>query len=132
MESFQCSTFGNSLYDGNGTERRRNPHGHLCTTSLCPYRGMAMATGYDLVDNLHAVRTSSYYVQQLFSRNKGNQVLPLTMNQKPVAGNDDQYGLFASAVWDNDTREIIVKVVNTSGQPQKLAFNFDGLPPRKD
>ena len=61
-------------------------------------------------DNLHAVRTSSYYVQQLFSRNKGNQVLPLTMNQKPVAGNDDQYGLFASAVWDNDTREIIVKV----------------------
>jgi len=66
-------------------------------------------------DNLHAVRTSSYYVQQLFSRNKGSQVLPLTMNQKPVAGNDDQYGLFASAVWDNDTREIIVKVVNTSG-----------------
>ena len=82
-------------------------------------------------DNLHAVRTSSYYVQQLFSRNKGNQVLPLTMNQKPVAGNDDQYGLFASAVLDNDTREIIVKVVNTSGQPQKLAFNFDGLPPQE-
>lgn len=82
-------------------------------------------------DNLHAVRTSSYYVQQLFSRNKGNQVLPLTMNQKPVAGNDDQYGLFASAVWDNDTREIIVKVVNTSGQPQKLAFNFDGLTPQE-
>ena len=82
-------------------------------------------------DNLHAVRTNSYYVQQLFSRNKGNQVLPLTMNQKPVAGNDDQYGLFASAVWDNDTREIIVKVVNTSGQPQKLAFNFDGLPPQE-
>lgn len=49
-------------------------------------------------DNLHAVRTSSYYVQQLFSRNKGNQVLPLTMNQKPVAGNDDQDSLFASAV----------------------------------
>ena len=41
-------------------------------------------------DNLHAVRTSSYYVQQLFSRNKGSQVLPLTMNQKPVAGNDAQ------------------------------------------
>lgn len=80
-------------------------------------------------DNLHAVRTSSYYVQQLFSRNKGSQVLPLTMNQKPVAGNDDQDGLFASAVWDKDTREIIVKVVNTSGQPQKLAFNFDGLKP---
>ena len=80
-------------------------------------------------DNLHAVRTSSYYVQQLFSRNKGSQVLPLTMNQKPVAGNDDQDSLFASAVY---TREIIVKVVDTSGQPQKLAFNFDGLPPRKD
>ena len=95
MESFQCSTFGSSLHDGNGTERRRNPHGHLCT-SLCPHRGMAMATGYDLVR--HAVRTSSYYVQQLFSRNKGSQVLPLTMNQKPVAGNDDQDSLFASAV----------------------------------
>ena len=32
---------------------------------------------------------------------------------------------------DHTTREIIVKVVNTSGQPQKLAFNFDGLPPQE-
>lgn len=46
-------------------------------------------------------------------------------------GNDDQDGLFASTVWDNDVREIIVKIVNTSSQPQKLALNFDGLKSRK-
>ncbi len=78
-------------------------------------------------DNLQCVRTSSYYVQQLFSRNKGSHVLPLTMNQKPVAGNEDQDGLFASAVWDNTTQEIIVKVVNTSDRPQAITLHFDGL-----
>ena len=94
MESFQCSTFGSSLHDGNGTERRRNPHAPLFART----EGWQWRPDMIWFDNLHAVRTSSYYVQQLFSRNKGSQVLPLTMNQKPVAGNDDQDSLFASAV----------------------------------
>ena len=78
-------------------------------------------------DNLTSMLTSSYYVQQLYSQNKGTNVLPLTMNNKPVTGAEGQNGLFASAVWDKNTMEIIVKVVNTSNQTQTLTLNFTGL-----
>ena len=37
-------------------------------------------------DNLNFVRTTSYYVQQLYAQNKGTNVLPLTMNKKNVTG----------------------------------------------
>lgn len=53
-------------------------------------------------DNLNSVRTTSYYVQQLFAQNKGTNVLPLTMNKKNVTGAEGQNGLFASAVYDKD------------------------------
>ena len=48
-------------------------------------------------DNLNSVRTTSYYVQQLYAQNKGTNVLPLTMNKKNVTGAEGQNGLFASA-----------------------------------
>ena len=35
-------------------------------------------------DNNNSVRTASYYVQQLFSENKGTNVVPLTMDKKNV------------------------------------------------
>jgi hypothetical protein len=35
------------------------------------------------------------------------------MNGKPVAGQAGQDGLFASSVFDKQTGEVIVKVVNT-------------------
>lgn len=78
-------------------------------------------------DNDDSFRTASYYVQQLYSMNKGSNVLPLTMNGKPVAGNDDQNGLFASAVIDKNTGEYIVKVVNTSDSSQNLTLNLNGF-----
>ena len=78
-------------------------------------------------DNLHSFNTASYYVQQLFSLNKGTNVLPLTMDKKAVTGADDQNGLFASAVWDKQQNEVIVKVVNTSDQSQTVNLNFDGI-----
>lgn len=78
-------------------------------------------------DNLHSVKTVSYYVQQLFSLNKGTHVLPLTMNGKAITGADGQNGLFASAVWDNDLSEVIVKIVNTSEKRQPLQINVNGL-----
>ncbi len=37
-------------------------------------------------DNLHSFRTVSWYVQQLYSQYKGQNVVGLTMNGKPVAG----------------------------------------------
>ncbi len=78
-------------------------------------------------DNNRSVKTASYYVQQLFSKNKGSYVLPLTMDKKPVAGGEGQHGLFASAVYDKDTDEIVVKTVNTSDSVQSLDFSFKGI-----
>ena len=78
-------------------------------------------------DNLNSVRTVSYYVQQLYAVYKGTNVLPLTMNKKPVAGAEGQNGLFASAVYDKDKNEIIVKVANTSDKVQPLNLKFAGL-----
>jgi alpha-L-arabinofuranosidase len=82
-------------------------------------------------DNLNCVRTASYYVQQLYSHNKGSHVLSLTMNQKPAIGAENQNGLFASAVWENETRTIIMKVANTSGEKQAIALNFSRLKKRE-
>lgn len=78
-------------------------------------------------DNSDSFRTASYYVQQLYAANKGTNVLPLTMAGKPVAGNTDQNGLFASAVIDKNTGDYIVKVANTSDSAQNLTINFNGL-----
>ena len=78
-------------------------------------------------DNLRSVKTVSYYVQQLYAQNKGTNVLPLSMNGKPVTGADDQKGLFATAAWDETKKEIIVKIVNTSDDSQPVRLNLNGV-----
>ncbi|WP_301758334.1 alpha-L-arabinofuranosidase C-terminal domain-containing protein [uncultured Muribaculum sp.] len=78
-------------------------------------------------DNNNSVRTASYYVQQLFSENKGTNVVPLTMDKKNVTGAEGQNGLFASAVYDKDRSEYIVMVANTSSEPQELNIKLAGL-----
>ena len=49
------------------------------------------------------------------------------MNKKPVTGAEGQNGLFASAVYDKNKNEIIVKVANTSDRAQPLSLKFEGL-----
>lgn len=78
-------------------------------------------------DNLRSFKSCSYYVQQMFSLNKGSNVLQLTMNGKPVAGNADQDGLFASAVYDKDSNAVIVKVVNTGDKAQDITLKLNGM-----
>ena len=78
-------------------------------------------------DNLRKFNSCAYYVQQLYSLNKGTNQLTLTMNGKAVAGNPDQDGLFASAVFDKSTNEVIVKVVNTSDKAQDVTLNLKGM-----
>lgn len=78
-------------------------------------------------DNLRSVRTCSYYVQQLYGTYKGTNVLTLTMDKKPVTGAEGQNGLFASAVTDKNSGEIIVKVANTSEQAQPLTLKLEGM-----
>ena len=78
-------------------------------------------------DNLRMFKTVSYYVQQMYATNKGTNVLSLTMDKKPVANQEGQNGLFASAVYDKTTDEVIIKVVNTSKEPQSIAVNLQGM-----
>ena len=78
-------------------------------------------------DNLRSFKSVSYYVQQLFAMNKGTNVLSLTMNGQPVAGQEGQDGLFASSVYDSQTGEVIVKVVNTSNASQPVSIQLKGI-----
>ena len=78
-------------------------------------------------DNTRMFKSVSYYVQQMYSTHKGTHVLPLTMAGKPVAGQEGQNGLFASAVTDKNTGEVIVKVINTSKQEQPVQLNLQGM-----
>ena len=75
-------------------------------------------------DNLQMVRTPNYYVQQLYGMNAGTHILPVTLKGKTEGV------LYASAVWDDKTKEIILKVVNRSETSQSLSFAVDGLKKR--
>ena len=78
-------------------------------------------------DNVRLFKSVSYYVQQMYAQNKGTNVLSLTMDGEPVAGQDGQNGLFASSVLDSENGTIIIKVVNTSKEAQPITINFTGM-----
>lgn len=73
------------------------------------------------VNNLHTYVTPDYYVQQLFSVNKGTDVIAATYDGMPLEGKDQ---LFISAVKDENKKEIILKVVNAAVSVQKLNFEI--------
>jgi alpha-N-arabinofuranosidase len=74
-------------------------------------------------DNLNAYGTPNYYVQKLFSLNKGTTVLPV---QLPGNGKNGQDNLFTSAVADNTTGEVVVKLVNYATTPRPVKINLAG------
>jgi alpha-L-arabinofuranosidase len=75
------------------------------------------------VDNLRVNATPNYYVQKLFSVNKGTHVVSALRNKKVLAGEDS---LYASAVIDDATGELIVKMVNVSAKTQTIPLNIEG------
>ncbi|MFT4203733.1 MAG: alpha-L-arabinofuranosidase C-terminal domain-containing protein [Chitinophagaceae bacterium] len=72
-------------------------------------------------NNLRTYVTPDYYVQQLYSLNKGTDVLSATIDGKIVSG---QERLYISSVKDIDTKEIIIKVVNASDKAQPLQLTI--------
>ena len=76
------------------------------------------------VDNMQSVGTPNYYVQKLFSLNKGTHVVSLLENNKILAGQDS---LYASATIDKNTNELIVKLVNASGHAQTREIQVSGI-----
>lgn len=76
-------------------------------------------------DNLNSYATPNYYVQQLFSTNKGTELLSITgVKEKTALTGQD--GLYASAVYDNKTKDIIVKVVNAAAKAQSATISLSG------
>ena len=75
-------------------------------------------------DNTRVLLTPNYYVQQLYSLNKGTHTLALTENGVPPTG---QEGLYASAVLDKERDCVVVKVVNASDCELSLVVRLNGL-----
>lgn len=74
-------------------------------------------------DNLRMMKTPNYYVQQLYAHNVGTNVMPLTRNSLPIAGEDN---LYASAVLDRNTNTYIVKVANTGKTSKDITVTLTG------
>lgn len=78
------------------------------------------------VDNLQVYGTPSYQVQKLYATNRGTAIIPIMRDGESVAGKDS---LYASAVYDEASKELIVKVVNYNSQPKKV--NLDVVSKKK-
>lgn len=76
------------------------------------------------VNNLQSYGTPDYYVQQMYSLNKGTKVIPITMNNDVVAGADS---LYATAAIDAATNEVIIKLVNASNKTQTNNISLQGV-----
>ena len=76
------------------------------------------------VNNIQSFGTTDYYVQKLFSTNKGTNVVTALRYGKPLTGQDS---LYVSAVIDKHTNDVIIKVVNASGKKQTNTIKLDGL-----
>jgi alpha-N-arabinofuranosidase len=75
-------------------------------------------------NNLESYGSANYYVQQLFSTNKGTDLLNITKDGKALTG---QNSLYASAVKDVNSKEIIVKLVNTAESAQDIGIDLKGV-----
>ncbi len=76
------------------------------------------------VDNLRSYGTPNYYVQKLYSTNKGTHTVPALLNGKPLTGQDS---LYASTVVDKNTNELIIKIVNNAPVAAAINFSIEGV-----
>ncbi|MFL6335882.1 MAG: alpha-L-arabinofuranosidase C-terminal domain-containing protein [Pyrinomonadaceae bacterium] len=74
-------------------------------------------------DNLRSYGTPDYYVQKLFSTNRGTRLLPVLLDGSPQNGRD---GLYASASLDEPAGEVILKLVNTEPSQREVSINLAG------
>lgn len=72
------------------------------------------------VDSLNVSLTPNYFVQQLFSCNRGDEVLPTD-----ISGASGQK-LFASAVQDDQAGEVVLKIVNYGGSEAAIEIKLVG------
>ena len=82
-------------------------------------KGWQWATNLIGYDALRSFGSPSYYAQAMLGQNKGDVVLPVTLNVAPEA-------VFASATYATDGHNVIVKVVNISRESVEMAINLKG------
>ncbi len=73
------------------------------------------------VDNLKVYGTPSYQVQKLYATNNGTSIIPIKREGEPVAGRDS---LYASAVYDDLSQQLVLKVVNYNSKPIKVSLDI--------
>ena len=76
------------------------------------------------IDNLRSYGTPNYYTQKLFSLNKGTHIIPITIHNQEITGQDS---LYASAAIDKKTNDVIIKIVNASAKEQTNDVMIDGV-----
>jgi len=74
-------------------------------------------------DNLNSFGTPNYYVQKMFSTNRGDKAMPILSDNKPLTG---QEGIYASASQDIAANELIMKIVNSSDKTQTKTISIEG------
>ena len=77
------------------------------------------------VHSLQVYATPSYYVQQLFCKNRGDEILPLKLTGIETSATGVQ-SLYASTTLDAQTEEIILKVINPGAQDESADIQLDG------
>jgi alpha-L-arabinofuranosidase len=76
-------------------------------------------------DNLRIMGTPNYYVQQMFSCNAGDVVLPTRLDgvEESASG---RRNLYANATFDEKTGEVILKAVNPTSEPIEVEIELEG------
>jgi alpha-N-arabinofuranosidase len=80
-------------------------------------------------DSSRVYGTPSYYNQMLFANNRPDVILPIDLQLPGVIDPKARKPLYAVAGRKNDTGEIIIKVVNITGQPQDGTIRLNGSRP---
>ena len=83
-----------------------------------------MAPGFIWFDNLHTMGTPNYYVQKMYSTNRGTNVVPILENGNALIG---QGNLYASATIDKETNEVYLKMVNIQTKPMSVNIDLEGV-----
>jgi alpha-L-arabinofuranosidase len=74
-------------------------------------------------DNLRSYGTPNYYVQKMYAANRGTRVVQV---ESDGSGTNTENGLYASASIDENSGEVILKVVNAGATARQLRVNLKG------
>ena len=76
------------------------------------------------MDNLSTMRTPTYWVQQMYCENAGTNVLKMTEGKDAIKGQD---GMYATACYDKNTKQYILKIANTNAEAKDITVTFKGI-----